>query len=94
MPNPKLGTVTTDVAAAIKVVAGGQVEFRAEKFGIIHANIGKVNFTKEQIVENFRTLMVALSDAKPEGAKGKFIVVGLLLILIKVLDKLYIRGLI
>jgi large subunit ribosomal protein L1 len=73
MPNPKLGTVTMDVAKAIKEVKGGQVEFRAEKTGIIHAGIGKASFSEDQIAENVRAFVDAILKAKPAGAKGTFV---------------------
>ena len=73
MPNPKLGTVTADVASAVKAVKGGQVEFRAEKAGIIHAGVGKASFTEQALVENVRTLVDAVNKAKPSGAKGTYI---------------------
>jgi len=73
MPNPKLGTVTNDVAEAIKASKGGQVEFRAEKAGLIHAGIGKASFSKEAIVDNVKAFVGAISRAKPSGAKGTFI---------------------
>jgi large subunit ribosomal protein L1 len=73
MPNPKLGTVTNDVAEAIKASKGGQVEFRAEKAGLIHAGIGKASFSKDAIVANVRAFVSAVSKAKPSGAKGTYI---------------------
>jgi large subunit ribosomal protein L1 len=73
MPNPKLGTVTMDVAKAVADAKGGQVEFRVEKAGIVHAGIGKASFTQADLVENFRAFMDAIVRNKPSGAKGKFI---------------------
>jgi len=70
MPNPKLGTVTMDVAKAVKEVKGGQVEFRAEKTGIVHAGVGKASFSEVQIAENVRAFFDAIMKAKPSGAKG------------------------
>jgi len=73
MPNPKLGTVTNDVAEAIKASKGGQVEFRAEKAGLIHAGIGKASFSKDAIMENVKAFVGAVNRAKPAGAKGTYI---------------------
>jgi large subunit ribosomal protein L1 len=73
MPNPKLGTVTMDVAKAVTDAKGGQVEFRVEKAGIIHAGIGKASFGKDDLKENFRAFVDAIVRAKPPGAKGKFV---------------------
>ena len=73
MPNPKLGTVTQDVAEAVKAGKGGQVEFRVEKAGIIHAGVGKVSFTEQALEENVRSLVDAVSKARPSGAKGTYI---------------------
>jgi large subunit ribosomal protein L1 len=73
MPNPKLGTVTMDVAKAVTDAKGGQVEFRVEKAGIVHAGIGKASFAQADLVENFRAFMDAILRAKPSGAKGKFV---------------------
>ncbi|MBN8531920.1 MAG: 50S ribosomal protein L1 [Alphaproteobacteria bacterium] len=73
MPNPKLGTVTTDVAAAVKAAKSGQVEFRADKNGIIHAGIGKASFTADALAQNLRALVDAVSKAKPSGAKGTYL---------------------
>jgi large subunit ribosomal protein L1 len=72
MPNPKLGTVTTDVARAVKIAKAGTVSFRVEKQGIVHAGVGKVSFTVDALVDNIRALMIALFGAKPEGLKGKY----------------------
>ena len=73
MPNPKLGTVTPNVAQAVKDAKGGQVEFRVEKQGIIHSGIGKVSFTDAQLKDNFKAFVDAIVKAKPAGAKGKFV---------------------
>jgi large subunit ribosomal protein L1 len=73
MPNPKLGTVTADVAAAVKAAKAGQVEFRAEKAGIIHAGIGKASFGEAQLIENVRAFVAAINKAKPSGVKGTYI---------------------
>jgi large subunit ribosomal protein L1 len=73
MPNPKLGTVTPNVAQAVKDAKGGQVEFRVEKQGIIHSGIGKVSFTDAQLKDNFRAFVDAIVKAKPAGAKGKYL---------------------
>jgi large subunit ribosomal protein L1 len=73
MPNPKLGTVTANVTEAVKAAKGGQVEFRAEKAGIVHAGVGKVSFTEEAILENVRAFVGAITRAKPSGVKGTFI---------------------
>lgn len=73
MPNPKLGTVTPDVEKAVKAAKSGQVEFKVEKAGIIHAGVGKVSFTEAAISENIRALIDAVSRAKPSGVKGAYI---------------------
>jgi large subunit ribosomal protein L1 len=73
MPNPRVGTVTADVAQAVKDAKGGQVEFRVEKAGIVHAGVGKVSFTEDQLVQNVRALIDAVMKAKPSGAKGTFV---------------------
>lgn len=73
MPNPKLGTVTMDVAKAVTDAKGGQVEFRVEKAGIVHAGIGKASFAEADLIENFRAFMDAIIKNKPSGAKGKFV---------------------
>ena len=73
MPNPKVGTVTPDVAGAVKAAKGGAVEFRVEKAGIIHAGIGKASFTEKALAENVRAFADAVIKAKPSGAKGTFV---------------------
>jgi large subunit ribosomal protein L1 len=73
MPNPKVGTVTADVAAAVSDAKGGAVQFRVEKAGIVHAGVGKVSFDAKAIEENIRALADAVMKAKPAGAKGTFL---------------------
>jgi len=73
MPNPKLGTVTNDVAEAVKAAKGGQVEFRAEKAGLVHAGVGKVSFSEADLVANVKAFVGAINKAKPAGAKGTYI---------------------
>jgi large subunit ribosomal protein L1 len=73
MPNPKVGTVTADVEAAVKAAKGGAVEFRVEKAGVIHAGVGKASFTEAALVENIRAFADAVQKAKPTGAKGTFV---------------------
>jgi len=73
MPNPKLGTVTANVAEAVKAAKGGQVEFRAEKAGIVHAGIGKASFDAQKLAENVRAFVVAINRSKPTGAKGTYV---------------------
>jgi len=72
MPNPRLGTVTMDIKGAVTAAKGGQVEFRAEKAGIIHAGIGKVSFDDQKLLENARALADAVQKARPTGAKGTY----------------------
>ena len=72
MPNPKVGTVTMDVAQAVKDAKGGQVQFRAEKGGVVHAGVGKASFDEAQLVENIRAFVSAVAKAKPTGAKGTY----------------------
>jgi large subunit ribosomal protein L1 len=73
MPNPKLGTVTMDVTKAVTDAKSGQVEFRVEKAGIVHAGIGKASFAEADLQENFRAFMDAIIKNKPSGVKGKFV---------------------
>jgi large subunit ribosomal protein L1 len=72
MPNPKVGTVTTDVAAAVKASKGGAVEFRAEKAGIVQGSVGKSSFGEAQLADNIRAFVDAVNKAKPTGAKGTY----------------------
>ena len=73
MPNPKLGTVTPNVAEAVKAAKGGQIEFRVEKAGIIHGGIGKLSFSNEALKANFEAFVDAVVKSKPSGAKGKYV---------------------
>jgi len=73
MPNPKVGTVTPDVASAVKAQKGGAVEFRVEKAGIVHAGIGKTSFAEDALVENIKALTDAVMKAKPTGSKGTYL---------------------
>jgi len=73
MPNPKLGTVTPNVAEAVKAAKGGQIEFRVEKAGIIHGGIGKLSFSNDALKANFEAFVDAIVKAKPAGAKGKYL---------------------
>ena len=73
MPNPKVGTVTPDVAGAVKAAKGGAVEFRVEKAGILHAGVGKVSFTEEALLQNIKAFTDAVQKSKPAGAKGTYV---------------------
>ena len=73
MPNPKLGTVTPDVAGAVKAAKAGQIEFRVEKAGIIHAGIGKASFSEQALAENVKAFVGAITKAKPSGVKGTYL---------------------
>jgi len=72
MPNPRVGTVTMDVKAAVESAKGGQVQFKAEKAGVVHAGIGKASFSAEQIAQNVTAFVDAVSKARPTGAKGTY----------------------
>ncbi len=72
MPNPKVGTVTMDVTAAVKAAKGGEVQFKAEKGGVVHAGVGKVSFDEAKLVENIRALVDAVQKARPTGVKGTY----------------------
>ncbi|MEH6739145.1 MAG: 50S ribosomal protein L1, partial [Sulfitobacter sp.] len=72
MPNPKVGTVTMDVAAAVAAAKGGEVQFKAEKGGVVHAGVGKVSFDEAKLVENIRAFIGAVAKARPAGAKGAY----------------------
>ncbi|SFD24209.1 50S ribosomal protein L1 [Tropicimonas isoalkanivorans] len=72
MPNPKVGTVTPDVTAAVQAAKGGEVQFRAEKGGVVHAGVGKASFDEAKLVENVRAFCDAVARAKPSGAKGTY----------------------
>lgn len=73
MPNPKVGTVTMDVKAAVEAAKGGEVQFKAEKAGVVHAGVGKASFGEDKLVENVRAFMDAILKAKPAGAKGAYV---------------------
>ena len=73
MPNPKVGTVTMDVTAAVKAAKGGAVEFRVEKAGIVQAGVGKASFSADKIAENVKAFVDAVNKAKPAGAKGTYV---------------------
>jgi large subunit ribosomal protein L1 len=72
MPNPKVGTVTMDVKAAVEAAKGGDVQFKVEKAGVVHAGVGKASFDAAKLVENIRAFVEAVQKAKPAGAKGAY----------------------
>ena len=73
MPNPKVGTVTPDLATAVKAAKSGEIQFKAEKAGVVQVGIGKISFDKKKLLENFQAFMSELKKSKPTGAKGVFI---------------------
>ena len=73
MPNPRVGTVTMDIKAAVEAAKGGEVQFKAEKAGVVHAGIGKASFSEANLVENVKTIIAAVNKARPSGAKGTYI---------------------
>jgi len=73
MPNPKVGTVTMDVKSAVEAAKGGEVQFKVEKAGVVHAGVGKVSFADEKLAENIRAFVDAVSRARPSGAKGSYL---------------------
>ena len=73
MPNPKVGTVTMDVKAAVEAAKGGEVQFKVEKAGVIHAGIGKLSFDEAKLAENIRAFVEAVTKARPAGAKGTYV---------------------
>ena len=73
MPNPKVGTVTMDVAEAVKAAKGGEVQFKAEKGGVVHAGVGKASFDADKLVQNIRAFVSAVAKSKPTGAKGAYL---------------------
>jgi large subunit ribosomal protein L1 len=72
MPNPKVGTVTMDVKAAVEAAKGGEVQFKAEKGGVVHAGVGKASFDEAKLIENVKAFISAVAKAKPSGAKGAY----------------------
>jgi large subunit ribosomal protein L1 len=73
MPNPKTGTVTTDVASAVREIKAGKVEFRTDKTALVHVPVGKLSFTPDKLIDNARTVINSVVKAKPSAAKGKYI---------------------